>query len=89
MTATADYMQALVLIRRLDRATRARLVAEVVQELATTPDVALQRSREAWATLAELHEEYRHLGSVVLSPSEQLELDRQQRADVLEGKIRE
>lgn len=89
MTATADYTQALVLIRRLDRAARARLVAEVVQELATMPDPSLHRSHEAWTKLAEIREEFGRFGHVSPSASEQLELDRQHRADLLEGRIRE
>ncbi|MCS6881218.1 MAG: hypothetical protein RMK84_03075 [Oscillochloridaceae bacterium] len=89
MTATSDYEQALAIIRRLDRQSRARLVAQVVQELADERDMALQRSHEAWARLAELREEFRRLGPVSPSAGEQLDLDRQHRADLLEGKIRE
>lgn len=36
---TTDYEQVLMLIRRLDRPTQARLVAEVVQALAIEPTV--------------------------------------------------
>ncbi|MGB9632341.1 MAG: hypothetical protein ACPL8I_03350 [Chloroflexaceae bacterium] len=89
MTTTSDYEQALAIIRRLDRQSRARLVAQVVQELADERDMALQRSHEAWTRLAELREEFRRLGPVSPSAGEQLDLDRQHRADLLEGKIRE
>lgn len=89
MTVTTDYDQALAIIRRLDRPTQARLVAQVVQELATEPDASQRRSQEAWARLAELREEFRRLGPVSPSAGEQLDLDRQQRADFLEGKSRE
>jgi hypothetical protein len=89
MTATTDYDHALELIRRLDRPTQARLVAQVVQELANERDATLRRSHEAWTRLAELREEFRRLGPVSPSAGEQLDLDRQHRADFLEGKIRE
>lgn len=89
MTTTTDFDQALAIIRRLDRPTQARLVAQVVQELANERDAALRRSHEAWTKLAELREEFRRLGPVSPSAGEQLELDRQHRADLLEGKIRE
>ncbi len=89
MTATCDYEQALAIIRRLDRQSRARLVAQVVQEPADERDMVLQRSHEAWTRLAELREEFRRLGPVSTSAGEQLDLDRQHRADLLEGKIRE
>jgi hypothetical protein len=89
MTTTADYTQVLELVRRLDRPTRARLVAQVVQELAQEPERAGQRSSEAWERMEALREEFRQLGPVSPSPAEQLELDRQHRADLLEGKVRE
>lgn len=88
MTATSDYEQALAIIRRLDRQSRARLVAQVVQKLADERDMALQRSHEAWTRLAELREEFRRLGPVSPSAGEQLDRDWQHRADLLEGKIR-
>lgn len=89
MTVTTDFEQALAIIRRLDRPTQARLVAQVVQDLANEHDAALRRSHEAWTKLAELREEFRRLGPVSPSAGEQLELDRQHRADFLEGKIRD
>ena len=89
MTATTDYDHALELIRRLDRPMQARLVAQVVQELANERDAALRRSHEAWTRLAELREEFRRLGPFSPSAGEQLDLDRQHRADFLEGKVRE
>lgn len=89
MTATTDYEQALEIIRRLDRPTRARLVSQVVQELAVEPDDTRRRSSEAWARLAQLREEFGRIGPVSPSPAEQLDLDRQHRADLLEGRIRE
>jgi hypothetical protein len=89
MTVTTDYDQILELVRRLDRPTQARLVAQVVQELADERDAALRRSHEAWTRLAKLREEFRQLGPVSPSAGEQLDLDRQHRADLLEGKIRE
>nr|WP_044200267.1 hypothetical protein [Oscillochloris trichoides] len=88
-TVTTDYDQALTIIRRLDRNTQARLVAQVVQDLASEYDATLRRSHEAWTRLAELREEFRQLGPVSPSVSEQLDLDRQHRADLLEGKIHE
>ncbi len=89
MTITTEYEQALELVRRLDRPTRARLVAQVVQELAVEPDASHHRSREAWERLAQLREEFGRMGPVSPSPAEQLELDHQHRADLLEGRIRE
>ncbi len=89
MIVATDYEQALDLIRRLDRPTRARLVAQVVQELAVEPDDTDRRSNEAWARMAQLREEFRRLGPVSPSPGEQLDLDRQHRADLLEGRISE
>jgi hypothetical protein len=38
MPETIEYKQALAIVRRLDRPTRARFVAQVVQELAAEPD---------------------------------------------------
>ncbi|NJO82459.1 MAG: hypothetical protein HC828_06305 [Blastochloris sp.] len=88
-TTRTEYDQALAIIRRLDRSTQARLVAQVVQELADDRDATLRRSHEAWMRLAELREEFRRLGPVSPSAGEQLDLDRQHRADFLEGKVRE
>jgi hypothetical protein len=89
MTATADYEQALALIRRLDRPTQARLVAQVVQELAHQVPASAPRVSDPRATLAEIREHFAKLGPVSPSAGEQLDLDRQHRADLLEGKIRE
>ncbi|RRR77374.1 MAG: hypothetical protein EI684_01595 [Candidatus Viridilinea halotolerans] len=89
MQATIEYEQALTIVRRLDRPTRARLVAQVVQELAVGPDDARRRSNEAWERLAQLREDFARMGPVSPSPAEQLELDRQHRADLLEGRISE
>ncbi|NCC36093.1 MAG: hypothetical protein EOM24_29370 [Chloroflexia bacterium] len=89
MIETLDYEQALALIRRLDRPARARLVSQVVQELIVEPDDAGRRSSEAWDRLAQLREEFGRLGPVSPSPAEQLERDRQHRADLLEGRISE
>jgi hypothetical protein len=89
MTITTEYEQALELVRRLDRPTRARFVAQVVQELAVEPDDSGRRSHEAWERLAQLREEFAQMGPVSPSPAEQLERDRQHRADLLEGRIRE
>lgn len=89
MTTTTDYDQALVLIRRLDRPTQARLVAQVVQELAQETPAPAPRITDPHAVLAEIRAHFAKLGPVSPSPAEQLELDRQHRADLLEGKIRE
>lgn len=89
MAVPTDYDQALAIVRRLDRPTQAWLVAQVAQELATEPDASIRRSHEAWKRLAELREEFRRLGPVSPSASEQLDLDRQQRANFVEGKSRE
>jgi signal transduction protein with GAF and PtsI domain len=45
MTITTACEQALELVRRLDRPTRARLVAQIVQELAVEPDVSHHQHR--------------------------------------------
>jgi hypothetical protein len=89
MQGTTEYEQALAIIRQFDRPTRARFVAQVVQELAVEPDDSHRRSSEAWERLAQLREEFGRLGPVSPSPAEQLELDRQHRADLLEGRISE
>jgi len=89
MTITTEYEQALALVRRLDRPTRARFVAQVVQELEAEPEESDRRSREAWERLAQLREAWAQMGPVSPSPAEQLERDRQQRADRLEGRVRE
>jgi hypothetical protein len=89
MTIATDYDQALAIIRRLDRPTQARLVAQVVQELAQEPSAPSLRVIDPRATLAEIRAHFAKLGPVSPSPGEQLELDRQHRADLLEGKIRE
>jgi hypothetical protein len=89
MQATIEYEQVLAIVRQFDRPTRARLVAQVVQELAVEPDDAKRRSSEAWERLAQLREEFAQMGPVSPSPAEQLELDRQHRADLLEGRINE
>lgn len=89
MTTVTEYEQALTLIRRLDRPTRARLISQIVQELVIAPPEPPRRSIEAWAQLAKLREEFRQLGSVSPSAAEQLDHDRQHRADLLEGRVRE
>jgi hypothetical protein len=89
MTATADYEHALAIIRQLDRPTQARLVAQVVQDLAQAAPTSTPRVTDPRATLAEIREHFAKLGPVSPSVGEQLALDRQHRADLLEGKIRE
>ncbi|MFV9504170.1 MAG: hypothetical protein AB4911_06350 [Oscillochloridaceae bacterium umkhey_bin13] len=89
MTITTEYEQALELVRRLDRSTRARFVAQVVQELAVEPAAPTQQVTDPRATLAEIRAHFAQQGPVSPSPAEQLELDRQHRADLLEGRIRE
>lgn len=86
---TTDYEQALEFIRRLDRPTQARLVSQLVQDLAIEPQVPPSRSSESWTRLAELRAEFGRLGPVSPNPAEQHDCDRQHRADLLEGKIRE
>lgn len=73
MQGTTEYEQALAIIRRLDRPTRARLVAQVVQELAVEPDDGRLRSSEAWERLAQLREEFGRLGPVSPSPAAETE----------------
>lgn len=89
MTAAADYERALAIIRQLDRPTQARLVAQVVQELAQATPASPSRVTDPRATLAEIREHFAKLGPVSPSVGEQLDLDREHRADLLEGKIRE
>lgn len=89
MTATADYMQALVLIRRLDRATQARLVAEVVQELAIASASDAAHTADPRATLAALRAHFAALGPITPSISEQLERDREERAAAIESRLSE
>lgn len=89
MTTTTDFDQALAIIRRLDRPTQARLVAQVVQELAQETAVPSPQVTDPRATLAEIRAHFAKLGPVSPSMGEQLELDRQHRADLLEGKVRE
>jgi hypothetical protein len=89
MTMITDYQQALVYIRRLDRVSKARLIAEVAQELAVEPTEKAQTARDPRVVLAEIREHFAALGPVSPSVGEQLELDRQSRADFLEGKVRD
>ncbi|WP_129675752.1 hypothetical protein [Candidatus Chloroploca sp. Khr17] len=89
MIETLAYEQALELVRRLDRPTRARFVAQVVQELAVEPGDAGQRVTDPRATLAEIRAHFAQQGPVNPSAGEQLDRDRQHRADLLEGRIRE
>lgn len=89
MTTTLDYEQVLAFVRRLDRPTRARLIAEVVQELAVEPVVPPHPVLDPRAALAEIREHFAKLGPVSPTAGEQLDLDRQHRADLLEGRIRE
>ena len=44
---------------RLDRPTQARLVAQIVQELADERDAALRCSYEVWTRLTKLSKEFR------------------------------
>ncbi len=89
MTVTTDYDQALTIIRRLDRSTQARLVAQVVQDLAQEQPTPINNQPDPRAMLAEIRAHFAKLGPVSPSVSEQLDLDRQHRADLLEGKIHE
>jgi hypothetical protein len=85
MTTSTDYEQALAIIRRLDRPLRARLVAEVVQELAIEPTVRSPALIDPRAVLAEIRTHFAALGPVSPTVGEQIDLDRQSRADLLEG----
>lgn len=89
MTVTTDYDQALELVRRLDRPTQARLVAQVVQELAQEAPTVTPPLSDPRAAMAEIRAHFAKLGPVSPSAGEQLELDRQHRADLLEGRVRE
>lgn len=89
MTAITDYEQALAIIRRLDRPMRARLVAQVVQDLAQEQPAPSASVSDPRATLAEIRAHFAKLGPVSPSLGEQLDRDRQHRADLLEGKVRE
>jgi hypothetical protein len=82
---TTEYMQVLELIRRLDRPTRARLVAQVVRELAAGPGVPPTSPIDPRAALAEVRAHFAKLGPVSPSVGEQADLDRRSRADMLEG----
>ena len=86
MAIAAEYDQALTLIRRLDRPLRARLIAQVVQELAIEPSPAPMRITDPRAALAELRAHFAALGPTVPTAAEQLEQDRNGRAAALEGK---
>jgi hypothetical protein len=91
MTTTIEtiYEQALALIRRLDRPTRARLVSQVVTELATLPSEPLLSAQDPRKVLAEVRAHFAQMGPTSPSVGEQLEIDRQSRADSLEGKVRD
>jgi hypothetical protein len=58
MTTTA-YEQVLHLVRQLDRQSRARLVAEVVQDLAVEPVIPAPPPADAWARWTALGDDIR------------------------------
>ena len=89
MAAATEYEQALALIRRLDRPAQARLVAQVVQELAQEAPPVTPPLSDPRAAMAEIRAHFAKLGPVSPSAGEQLERDRQHRADLLEGRVRE
>lgn len=89
MTVTADYDQALQMIRRLDRPTQARLVAQVVRDLAQEHPTPVASVPDPRAALADIRAHFAKLGPVSPSMGEQLDIDRQHRADLFEGKVRE
>ena len=83
----ADYEQALTLVRRLDRPTQARLIAQIVQELAAEPVTPALTLADHRATLAEVRAHFAAQGAVSPSIGEQVERDRQDRAAMLEGHL--
>lgn len=88
MAIATEYEQALTLIRRLDRPVRARLIAQVVQELATEPSSDPVQIHDPRAALAELRAHFATLGPTTPSAAKQLERDREERAATLEGRLR-
>ena len=89
MTIAREYDQALTIIRRLNRTDRARLVSQVVQELATEPVADMAQQRDPRTTMAAVRAHFAAQGPVSPGMGEQLDADRQHRADLLEGRIRE
>lgn len=85
MTTTPyEYEQILSLVRRLDRQARARLVAEVVQELAIDPAAETTQGQDAWARWAALRDDIgRTFPNAQLS--ERLDADRRERDAAVRG----
>lgn len=81
---TTTYEQVLSLVRGLDRQARARLVADVVQELALEPVAEAARGQDAWARWAALRDDIgRNFPDAHLS--ERLDADRRERDEALRG----
>lgn len=89
MSMNIEYDQALAIIRRLDRPTRARLIAQMAQELVSEPVPSMPVITDPRQALAEIREHFAKLGPIAPEAAEQLEHDRQQRANLLEGNSQE
>ena len=82
---TIAYDDVLRLVRQLDRPTQARLIAEVVQELASTPVAHAAPAEDAWSRWIALGDDIRtHYPDMDIG--EQLSADRQARATALTGR---
>ena len=86
--AAIAYDDIVRLVRQLDRPTQARLIAEVVQELASTPVAHAAPAEDAWSRWVALGDAIRtHYPDVDIG--EQLSADRQARATALMGRTEE
>lgn len=88
MTNTVTFEHALAIARQLSPPDRARLVAQIVTELAVppSPPPAATDAAEAWARLLALSAEMRATYPNAPGVAAQLEADRRERDTLLTGR---
>lgn len=87
--STANIEIVLQQAQNLSKRDQMRLIALIAQEAASGHEELSSAPHDPWMRLAALREEFRALGPVLPSMGEQIELDRQSRADFLEGRSEE